>query len=250
MPFDPARTLLVFDIDGVIQFDRRVHADAVRLVERLRRAGFALRFLTNDGYNSRQSRLAGMHAEGFMVAPHELYTSSYLAARYAASRGPTYVLTSELAAAEYEGLEQDHTRAKTVIIGDWFDHYDRERLQRAFEAALRGAEMVAVHKKRAWTHEGRRLIDVGFWVAGLEHCTGRPATVVGKPGTYAYESVLQDTGYAPADTVMISDEPDPDLLGAASFGMHTLWYGGAHEPVHPQFGRALSYDEIARALLS
>ena len=136
-----------------------------------------------------------------------------------------------------------------MVIGDWFHHYEFDRLQRAFEAVLRGAEMVAVHKKRAWTNEGRRLIDVGFWVAGLEHCSGRVATIVGKPGTYAYETVLADTGFAPARTIMISDEPDPDLIGAAAFGMQTMWYGEPHEPSHAQFGRPLSYDEIARALL-
>jgi HAD superfamily hydrolase (TIGR01450 family) len=230
-PPDPRRTLLVFDLDGVVQFDRRVAAEAAALLGDLRAAGYPLRFLTNDGFNSRASRLRELRAGGLELCDHELYTSSSLAARYAEPRGPTLVLASDLAAAEFAHLPQDPRAARTVVIGDWFKHYDPEQLQLAFEAVGRGAEMIAVHKKRAWTFSGRRLIDVGFFVAGLEHCTGRAATVVGKPAEFAYRTVLDDAGFAPPDAIMISDEPEPDLEGARQVGMATLLFGdGEGEP--------------------
>lgn len=225
LPLAPADTLLVFDLDGVVQVDRQVDPAAAALLADLRQAGFTLRFLTNDGFNSRASRLLPMRAHGMRIDDHELYTSSSLAARYVESRGATFVLASDLAAAEFAHLAQDHAQARTVVIGDWFQHYDAEQLQRAFEAVLRGAEMVAVHKKRAWTHAGRRLIDVGFFVAGLEHCTGREATIVGKPAAFAYRCVLDDAGCSPERAVMISDEPEPDLVGARAAGLHTVLFG-------------------------
>lgn len=227
LPTPPHATLLLFDLDGVVQFDRRVDARAAALLAELRAAGYVLRFLTNDGFNSRASRLEGLRADGLEMADHELYTASFLAARYAGARGPTFVLASDLAAAEFAHLPQDPSTACTVVIGDWFHHYDLEQLQLAFEAVQRGAEMVAVHKKRAWTFAGRRLIDVGFFVAGLEHCTGRAATVVGKPAAFAYRCVLDDAGIAPAHTIMISDEPEPDLIGAQAVGLRTVLFGDA-----------------------
>jgi HAD superfamily hydrolase (TIGR01450 family) len=234
LPTTPSDTLLVFDLDGVVQFDRRVDRGAAALLGDLRAAGYALRFLTNDGFNSRASRVAAIRAEGLHIDDHEIYTSSSLAARYVASRGPTFILASDLAAAEFAHLPQDPGNARTVVIGDWFQHYDAEQLQLAFEAVQRGAEMVAVHKKRAWTNDGRRLIDVGFFVAGLEHCTGRQATVVGKPAAFAYRCVLEDAGVPPARAVMISDEIEPDLLGARAAGLHTLLFGAA-EAAHDGF---------------
>ncbi|MEZ5962289.1 MAG: HAD hydrolase-like protein [Planctomycetota bacterium] len=242
-----SQTLLLFDLDGVVQFDRRVDADAAALLGELRQAGYVLRFLTNDGFNSRHSRLAELRADGLEVAEHELYTASSLAARYAATRGTTFVLGSDLAAAEFADVPQDPLTARTVVIGDWFHHYDRERLQLAFEAVLRGAEMIAVHKKRAWTHQGRRLIDVGFFVAGLEHCSGRAATVVGKPAAFAYRTVLEDAGFAPEHAVMISDEPEPDLQGAQACGLRTLLLGDA-EGMPGEFAPHTLAD-LRRALL-
>lgn len=242
-----SQTLLLFDLDGVVQFDRRVDAGAAALLDDLRAAGYALRFLTNDGFNSRASRLAEMRADGLSLHDEELYTASSLAARYAETRGTTYVLASDLASAEFAHLEQDAASARTVVIGDWFHHYDRERLQLAFEAVLRGAEMIAVHKKRAWTHRGRRLIDVGFFVAGLEHCAGRAATVVGKPAAFAYRTVLDDAGFAPEQAIMISDEPEPDLLGARACGLRTLLYGDADGT--PGEFTPHTLDGLRRALL-
>jgi len=243
----PRETLLLFDLDGVVQFDRRVDARAAALLEDLRAAGYVLRFLTNDGFNSRASRLAEIRSDGLEVGDEELYTASSLAARYAEPRGVTFVLGSELAAAEFAHLPQDPATARTVVIGDWFHHYDRERLQLAFEAVLRGAEMIAVHKKRAWTNLGRRLIDVGFFVAGLEHCSGRSATVVGKPATFAYRTVLDDAGFSPAQALMISDEPEPDLIGARAAGLGTLLCGDAGG--EPGGFTPHTLDELRRLLL-
>lgn len=246
-PLLPQETLLLFDLDGVVQFDREVDARAAGLVADLRAAGFVLRFLTNDGFNSRASRLLELRAGGLALQDDELYTASSLAARYVQERGPTFVLASDLAAAEFAHLPQDAKAARTVVVGDWFKHYDLERLQLAFEAVQRGAEMVAVHKKRAWTHRGRRLIDVGFFVAGLEHCTGRAATVVGKPAEFAYRTVVEDLGVRPARAIMISDEPDPDLFGARAAGLHTLLFGDGEGA--PAGFRPHDYDDLRRVLL-
>ena len=250
LALDPRETLLVFDLDGVLQFGRRVHADAAGMVRDFRRAGFTLRFLTNDGFNSRASRLDEMRADGLEVEPHELYTSSYLAARYVENRAPILLLSGQPAADEFAHIPRARGDARTVVVGDWFHHYDNDSLQAAFEALEGGAELVAVHRKRLWTNLGRRLIDVGFWVSGLEHCTGRAATVVGKPSEYAYRAVLEDAGFPAHRAVMISDEADPDLRGAEAAGLHTVLFGdealaGAK---HASFGAVATYAEL-QALL-
>ena len=250
LALDPRETLLVFDLDGVLQFGRRVHADAAGMVREFRQAGFALRFLTNDGFNSRTSRLAEMRSDGLEIEPHELYTSSYLAARYVESRGPILLLSGPPAADEFAHIPRARGDARTVVIGDWFHHYDNDSLQAAFEALEGGAELVAVHRKRLWTNLGKRLIDVGFWVSGLEHCTGRAATVVGKPSEYAYRAVLEDAGFPAHRAVMISDEADPDLRGAQAAGLHTVLFGDQEliGASHASFGAVATYAEL-QALL-
>ncbi|PIE20154.1 MAG: hypothetical protein CSA65_00035 [Proteobacteria bacterium] len=230
-PADPreegGRRLVLFDLDGVIPFGERVPPEAIELIQRCREAGIALRFLSNDGVGSRRSRLASLREAGLALADDELYTSSYLAARYAQEQGllPVLPLLGEPAIEDLHGLvTEDAEVAKSVLVGDWFHFYDRDRLVQAQRALEAGATLLAMHKKRHWPGPEGRTIDLGFWVAGLEYCAGQPATVIGKPSSYAYETVLRDAGFRAEDCLMVADEVHPDLMGADRLGIATLLF--------------------------
>ena len=109
-----------------------------------------------------------------------------------------------------------------------------------------------MHRKPTWPYGGKRIIDLGFWVAGLEYCAGRPATVVGKPAEYSYETVLFDAGFPAERAVMVSDEVAPDLEGARRCGIAEVLFDptGAGASGAPGAGRrvARSYAELAAAL--
>lgn len=72
---------IIFDVDGVLDFQGRVYTGAIDTVATLRRLGFVLRFLTNSTLHSRESRAATLVAEGFDVSSEEIVTASYVAAR-------------------------------------------------------------------------------------------------------------------------------------------------------------------------
>jgi ribonucleotide monophosphatase NagD (HAD superfamily) len=195
----------------------------------MRDAGYAIRFLTNDGINSRDTRLQQLRARGLELERDELYTASYLAARFIEERGflPFLPLFGRPALDEFAGLPRATAEARAVVVGDYFPHYDYEVLQAAYEALERGAQLVAMHRKRHWPTGGRRVVDLGFWVAGLEFCGRCPATVIGKPSEYSYSTVIRDAGFTPERVVMISDEEDPDLHGARRWGIRTVHFDPA-----------------------
>lgn len=220
------QTLLLLDLDGVIQLGDRVPPEARRLVDRLREAGYALRFLTNDGINSRASRLKQLRAGGLVLEDSEIYTASYLAARYVreCEAVPILPLCGYPALEEFEGIERAGSDARAVVVGDYYPHYDYDTVKEAYDALEAGAQLVAMHKKRSWPTGGRRVIDIGFWVAGFEFCAKRPATIIGKPSEYSYQTVIRDAGFMPSKVIMISDEQDPDLHGARRWGIRTLHF--------------------------
>ena len=252
-PADAEHTLVLMDLDGVIHVDGSVPRGAQELLRQLREGGFAIRFLTNDGINSRASRREELARCGLEVDVDELYTASYLTARYVKERagGPILPLCGHPALDEFEGIPRATTDARTVVVGDYFPHYDYGVVKAAYAALERGAELVAMHRKRSWPTGGARVIDLGFWVAGLEFCSRRPATVIGKPSEYSYATVLRDTGFPPERVVMISDEVDPDLMGARRWGIRTVHFddGGAQPPIKIA-GRTVapSYGEVWEAL--
>lgn len=221
--------LIVFDLDGVIQFDDDVPAAAVSAVDAVRATGAAVRFLTNNGIDSRRSRIRPLAAAGLDVEPAHLYTTSRLAARYVADRAlePILPLFGGAADEEFAGIARtEGADARAVVVGDWFPHYDYARLRAAHAALERGATLVAMHRKRWWPTRGTRVIDIGFWVAGLEYCAGCEAVVVGKPAAYSYDTVVADVG-ASSRVVMVADEEEPDLAGARAAGLETVRFAFA-----------------------
>ena len=140
---DPAKTLLIIDLDGVLEFSHGVPGEARALLERLRAAGYTIRFLTNDGINSRTSRRAESASAGIELDIDELYTASHLTARYVLEHrlAPILPLLGEPALEEFSGIELSETDPAAVVIGDWFPHYDYERLKLAHAALEGGAEL-------------------------------------------------------------------------------------------------------------
>ena len=68
----------------------------------------------------------------------------------------------------------------------------------------------------------------GFTVAAIAVATNiETKQLFGKPSKMLYDMVLNDACEKPADSLMIGDTPDTDLMGAKSVGMKTVlvWTG-------------------------
>ncbi len=234
--------LAIFDLDGVIQMGEDVPTEARELIERLRAQGHLLRFLTNDGVNTRAIRSDMLRRHGLEVDPAHIYTGASLAARYVRELGggPLLALCGDPALEEFDGLELVRQDARIVVVGDFFEHYDIDLLRAAHHSLEKGARLVAIHRKRTWPNQGKRLIDIGFWVAGLEYCAEKPAAIVAKPAAYSYRAVMQDAGVSARNTIMVSDEFAPDLEGALRCGIRAVHFQPAADA--PSKGRLVAHN--------
>ena len=79
---------IIFDIDGVLEFQGSVYPGAVETLEKLRDRGFALRFLTNSTLKSRASCAARLRRAGYRVSDDEVITASSATAAYLRTLGP------------------------------------------------------------------------------------------------------------------------------------------------------------------
>ena len=73
---------VIFDIDGVLEYQSAVYPYAVETIGRLRSRGLTLRFLTNSTLTSRASCAITLRDKGFTVFDNEIFTASSIAATY------------------------------------------------------------------------------------------------------------------------------------------------------------------------
>jgi HAD superfamily hydrolase (TIGR01458 family) len=215
---------LILDVDGVIWSGDSVIPGSAQALNSLRSTGKCIRLLTNDAISSRSARIAEMATQAIHVDLDEMFTATYLAAEYLRYLGkpPSLVLLDGEGLSEFTGLSLVQTAPEVVVVGDYFDSYDRRTLDEAFYAVINGAPLLAMQRNRYFMSGDRPRIDAGFWVAGLEYCTGIRAKVIGKPSVESYEMVLRRAGFSPQESAMVSDDLYSDLLGAKKAGLTTI----------------------------
>jgi ribonucleotide monophosphatase NagD (HAD superfamily) len=79
---------ILFDIDGVLEFQGRAYPGAPELLDLLRRKGIMIRILTNSTLKSRKHCTDKLTQLGFHIRREEVITASYATAKYLKSRNP------------------------------------------------------------------------------------------------------------------------------------------------------------------
>jgi HAD superfamily hydrolase (TIGR01458 family) len=121
--------------------------------------------------------------------------------------------------ADMEGIDAVDDGAAAVVVGDLGADFTAERLNRAFQLLLAGADFYALAENRMYrAAEGMRL-DVGAFVRALEYGSRREATLLGKPARAFFETAVAALG-VPLDAVAsVGDDLEGDVGGGQGAGL-------------------------------
>ena len=218
---------ILLDVDGVLTVSGEAIAGGAAAVERLRRDGHRLRFVTNATTRSRAALAAELRELGIKLDDDELQTTATAAARALAGKR-VLALTMPGVVDDLEGIELVGEGADAVLIGGADETVETNHvfsytnLARAFHELEAGAELYSLHKNRWWqTADGPRL-DTGAFVAGLEYAADVEAIVVGKPSAAYFGAAVEALDAEPELTWMVGDDIEADIAGAQNFGLRTV----------------------------
>jgi HAD superfamily hydrolase (TIGR01458 family) len=213
--------LLLVDLDGVLYVEDEVVPGAHEAVERLRRGGLALRFVTNTTSRSRPATLEKLRRLGFSLGDEELMTPAALAVRHCIDQGHRRVslLMIDEVKGDFADLQEDDDHPEAVIVGDLGEDFAYPVLNQAFRHVMAGAELIALQRNRFWMRADGLSLDVGPFVAALEYATAREAYVVGKPAPGFFGQVLRDVGASADASAMVGDDIETDVGGALGAGL-------------------------------
>lgn len=214
---------VIFDIDGVLEYQGQAFPGAVETVQLLRERGLLLRFLTNSTLKNRQSCAEKLIRKGFQVAPDEVFTASYIAAEYMRSLCPRscWVMLEPEGMQEFRGLVFDETDPEYIVIGDNRSRFDFDTLNRVLRCLVKGSKLVGLLSEPVDSSLGELELNVGSWVNMLERASGVKAVYTGKPSPLAFQLTLDSMGLQPAQVLMVGDRVSSDICGAQACGLQT-----------------------------
>ena len=223
--------LFIFDLDGVIYIGNTLLPGVRHTLDALEKRRERICFLSNNSTLSRKGHRKKLAGLGLRIAEEQLFPSSYICALYLKnSRNITPAekvmiigekgLYQELKGA-HVSITRDLGKVRYVVVG-----MDRKltyrKLSRAHRALLKGAEFIATNADSTYPLEETTVPAAGAIVGALEVCTQKIPLILGKPETFGLKILLQKTGFAPSQVVLVGDRLETDIALGNTMGIKTV----------------------------
>ncbi len=224
----------LIDMDGVIYRGSELIPGADRFIALLRQHEIPFLFLTNNSQRTRRDVVTRLRRMQIDVEEQHIFTCAMATARFLATQKPSGTafvigeggLLNALHSNGYSIVDHD---PDYVVVGE-----GRTLTFETMEAAVRmisaGAKLIATNlDPNCPTQSGLRP-GCGAIVAMLEIATGIRAFSVGKPSPVMMRTARKELGLSTAETTMIGDTMETDILGGAQMGYRTVLAlsGGTH----------------------
>ena len=222
-----ARAFLL-DGDGVLYRGSTRLPGARQFIAALRETGTPYLLLTNNATKTPEQvadKLVGMD---IAIGPQQVFTSAlatteWLQARYPAGTRVLPVGMFGLRTALTDGgfaLTDDHRQAELVVAALDFELSYRSLAEAAL-AIRRGCPFVGTNPDKSFPSERGIEPGAGAVLALLEAATGVSPTIIGKPQPGMFHQALAHMGTRAAETVMVGDRYETDILGGHNAGLRT-----------------------------
>jgi 4-nitrophenyl phosphatase len=221
----------LLDMDGVIYLNQQSIPDAVEFVNRLRKAGKGVLFLTNNSRYTRSEYREKLYRMGIESSEEEFITASIATASFVAEnydlegKSAYFIggrgLEEALSGTRLRLIAGEEGRNADFVIVGWDTELTYDKLRIACLALHAGAVFIATNNDATFPAPDGLWPGAGSIVAALETAAGREALVVGKPNVYMMEAALSLTKGKADNTLMVGDRLETDILGGWRAGLDT-----------------------------
>lgn len=216
----------LIDMDGVLYRGPKLIPGADRFVRALRDRDIPFRFLTNNSQRTRRDVVAKLARMGVEVEDEHVFTCAMATARFLADQKPggTAFVIGEgglLTALHQHGYAVVDHDPDYVVVGEGRT-FNLELVEAATRMVLGGAKLIATNLDPSCPTDRGVRPGCGALVALLETATGTKAFSVGKPSPVMMRAARKELGLTTAQTTMIGDTMETDILGAVQLGYHAV----------------------------
>lgn len=220
----------IFDLDGTVYLGDQLIEGAAEAINALRERGDKVVFLSNKPIATRQSYAHKLTKMGIPTTISDVLNSSLIVARYLQNvcKPEDRVLVIGEAPIRDELREHgitisDNPNEVQYVVLSWDRQFTYDMLNDLFQAALRGAVVIASNPDRTCPLEDGQIPDTGALIGALEGATGRPIDlVVGKPSPIAAEAAVQQLGLDYTSCYMVGDRLETDIRMGNETGMNSV----------------------------
>ena len=214
---------VLFDLDGVLEFDGKPIWPVIEIVIRLQQRATPIAIVTNDIRWQVYERIGELQAYGVQIERRNFITP-YDALREYGRRNKVKGIRyfGDRPPPEFEATLGEVGVFDTIVLGDV--SACAPRLAECALLSRPGIRLLALQKNSFVPTQAPFVPDVGYHIAGWEHCLGRRSCIIGKPGSWIYRAALRSLGLKRGAGILVSDNVSTDIRGARKFGLKTVFF--------------------------
>ncbi len=221
---------LIIDMDGVLWLDATPLPGLAQFFDFLHARGLAYVLATNNASKTPQQYVQKLAKFGVAIQPDRVLTSPLATAYYLKTKfgaGAKVYLVGQ------EGLHQPMQEAGFTILTDLSQRADvvvagvdftltYEKLKYATLHIQRGAQFVGTNGDVTFPAAEGPWPGAGAILAAIEAATGVKPVTIGKPERLMFDIAVAKMGSQPAQTAMLGDRLETDILGGQRAGLKTI----------------------------
>lgn len=239
--------VVLSDCDGVLWLGNQVLKGSPDIINFFKRIGKQVFFITNNSEKTRSEFLVKAHRMNYKVDADSILSSAYLLGQYLKEKNfkkTAYIIGTRGIQKELEfvgiksvGVGRDVLKSNVhdlvseefkpdnavgaVVVG-YDEHFSIPKLTKA-STYLDDPDVLFLASNADEREPSSHVVPgPGPIIASIENCTGRTATVVGKPNPYICDYIVNRCRVDPGRTLMIGDRCNTDILFGKNCGFQTL----------------------------
>ncbi len=221
---------LIIDMDGVLWLGNSPMPGLPEFIATLRQLGIRFILATNNASRSGDEFVAKLAGFNTTVYHHEILTSPQATAGYLTRHAPDARiftigepgLTAELRSAGLTVVPQDQPEGATHVVVGWDRGLTYAKLVEACLLIRAGATFIGTNPDVTYPDARGIIPGNGSTLAYLRAATNVEPIIIGKPQPEMMIQAMQRLGSTPADTAVLGDRLDTDILGGQNAGLTAL----------------------------
>ncbi|MBN2155951.1 MAG: HAD-IIA family hydrolase [Candidatus Lokiarchaeota archaeon] len=218
---------ILIDIAGTLVYGGKPISGSIGVIKHLRTLGLKLIFATNTDSQTPTTIHRELVDLGFEILREEIFTPIIALKEFLERHRnkKIFFLLSKQTRMEFEdylepvGDEIPHF----VVLGDFRDDWRLERLDKAFQYVINGAQLLGTQGNRYFIDNNKNLLlDTGSFVQTLAYAANVTPRIFGKPNLKFFEMALRRIGTTSSETLIIGDDIEADIKGGKEAGLHTI----------------------------
>ena len=216
--------LFLMDMDGTVYVGDRKIEGAFEALDRIRREGRKVVFLTNNSSKTPSAYVKKLSQMGYPATEKDIFSSGEVTIRFLHEKraGKKVLLLANSAVyKQFEEAGVPLVKEGADIVLVCFDtELDYDKLTRACNHLFEGKEYIVSHPDLVCPANPHSVPDVGSFMALIKAVTGRePDLVIGKPYKTMAEYIQKDHALRPDEIAMVGDRLYTDVKFAVDNGM-------------------------------